>query len=438
MFLGRVLSGGMAALVLAACATGPGAGSDDGSGGGAGDASADAGAAGSGGSAVDGSSGAGGTSGSGGGLNFDAGADGQDLDAAFDPDAACAFATEETTPELQPVDIIWAVDNSVSMQPAIDEVTKGLNAFAALIGSKNLDYRVIMLSLRSKTNPVVVAGSNRYAVCIPPPLSADTNCSNGPRFFQSSIDIRSTQPLEQILGTLGQTAGYAVGEAKGGEAWKAELRPSATKTFVVVSDDNSRLLPQDFETFAGGKNPFNSLTLPPGILDPSWNGLFTGYVFSGLYGWGSTTDPNVTCKYPGGSSPPSSGPTYTTLVLKTGGARAQICAGASAWGQFFDDVATAVVKYSKLSCTLALPKPQTGKLDPGKVNVLVVGQTTTALPKVNGASACDQNGGWYYDDDVNPTKVTLCPASCAAAEQAGVTTGGVKLVVQFGCQTIVK
>ena len=60
--------------------------------------------------------------------------------------------------------------------------------------------------------------------------------------------------------------------------------PLGPESFVVVSDDNSRLLPQDFETFAGGKNPFNSLTLPPGILDPSWNGLFTGYVFSGLYG----------------------------------------------------------------------------------------------------------------------------------------------------------
>ncbi|MFO0569952.1 MAG: hypothetical protein U0263_30175 [Polyangiaceae bacterium] len=360
-------------------------------------------------------------------------------DSPFNPDAACATATEQATPELLPVDIIWTIDNSTSMQPAIDELTKGLNAFSSLIAAKNLDYRVIMLSLRSKQNPVVVAGSNRYAVCIPPPLAGDSNCGNGARFFQSSIDIRSTQPLEQILGTLGQTAGYTAADEKGGEPWKQWLRPSATKTLVVVSDDNSRLTAQDFENFAGGKNPFNSLTLPPGILDPSWNGLFLGYVFSALYGFGSASDPNVKCQYPGGTSPPSSGPTYTALVQKTGGVRAQICAGAAAWGPFFDDVAKAVSTTSKLSCSLPLPTPKTGTLDPAKVNVAVVdGSTTTPLYKVAGAASCDQNGGWYYDDAQNPTHVLLCPASCSAAQAAGAATGKVQIVVQFGCTSLVK
>jgi hypothetical protein len=286
---------------------------------------------------------------------------------------------------------------------------------------------------------VVVGGSNRYAVCIPPPLAGDANCGNGSRFFQSSIDIRSTQPLEQFLGTLGQTAGYAAGETKGGEPWKDQLRANATKTIVVVSDDNSRLLPADFEHFAGGKNPFNSLTLPPGILDPSWGGIFDGYVFSGLYGWGSNSDPNVKCQYSGGSSPPSSGPTYTTLVQQTGGVRAQICAGASAWAPFFDAVAQAVSQNSKLTCELALPNPSSGTLDPSKVNVGIVGGgVTTTLFKVSGAGACDQSGGWYYDNDQNPTKVLLCPSSCTFAEQSGVTTGNVEIAVQFGCTTIVK
>ena len=423
------------ALGVGCAAEGGGVGAS--SGGGAGlDAGPDASSGGSGGSG--GGGGGSGGGGTGGGLNIEAGTD-ADLDAAFDPDAACAVATEKATPELLPVDIIWAVDNSVSMQPAIDQVTQGLNAFSALIAGKSLDYRVIMLSLRSKTNPVVVSGSNRYAVCIPPPLAGDANCGNGTRFFQSSIDIRSTQPLEQILGTLGQTAGYKEGEERGGEPWKQWLRPNATKTLVVVSDDNARLSASDFETFAGGKNPFNSLTLPPGILDPSWGGLFTDYLFSGLYGWGSTTDPNVKCTYPGGSQPPSSGPTYTQLVLKTGGVRAQICAGASAWTPFFDAVATAVEKNSKLSCELLLPTPKTGSLDPTKVNVGVTGGGgTTPIYQVTGAAACDQSGGWYYDDPVKPTKVILCPASCSAAEQAGLASGNVQIDVLFGCKTVVK
>jgi hypothetical protein len=383
---------------------------------------------------------AGGGSGGSGASSLDATLDSHhNADAPLDPDAACATATEKATLEHLPVDIIWMVDNSVSMSPAIDEVTLGLNAFAQLIGQKNLDYKVIMLSLRSKTNPVLIGGQSRYAVCIPQPLAGDANCGNGPRFFQSSIDIRSTQPLEHFLGTLGQTTGYTPGTEKGGEPWKDQLRPSASRSIVVVSDDNARLVVSDFEHFAGGKNPFNSLMLPAGILEPVWNGLFTDYVFSGIYGWGSDSDPNVKCTYPGGTQPPASGTTYTQLVQKTGGVRAQLCAGSAAWGPFFDAVAQSVVQGSKLSCELALPTPSQGTLDPNKINVNVVTPTsTTTLYKVSGAGACTQNGGWYYDDDANPTKVLLCPSSCEAAQAAGSATGEVQIDVLFGCATIVQ
>lgn len=353
------------------------------------------------------------------------------------PDSACATSVQEAATTQLPVDIIWMVDNSASMQPAIAEVTAGLNDFAALIGSKSLDYRVIMLALRSKTSPVMINGSNRYPVCIPQPLAGDGDCGNGPRFFQSSIDIRSTQPLEQLLGTLAQTDGYKEGQEKGGEPWFQELRPEATKTIVVVTDDNARLSAADFETFPGGKNPFNSLTLPPGILDASWNGLFQDYVFSGIYGWGSDNDPDVTCVYQNGTKPPSSGPTYTALVTKTGGVRAQLCDASAAWGPFFDAVAQAVLETSKLSCDLPIPKPESGELDPDAVNVqIVANDVPTVLVKVPGPGSCGPSGGWYYDDDAAPTKVLLCPASCDQA-QAAVGPGKTgKIEVLFGCATI--
>ena len=113
-------------------------------------------------------------------------------DASLDPDAACVATTVGADVERAPVDIIWMVDNSISMEPAIREVTRGLNDFAARIASSGIDYRVILLALRGMGR-VSFEGSPRYAVCIPEPLAGDASCGNGERFFHSSVDIRSTR-----------------------------------------------------------------------------------------------------------------------------------------------------------------------------------------------------------------------------------------------------
>lgn len=372
--------------------------------------------------------------GQGGEADLDAG---NNEDATIDPDAACATAVEAATVEKLPVDIIWVIDNSASMASAIDEVQAGLNDFATLIESKGLDYHVIVLGLRG-VGAVTVNGSQRYAVCIPPPLSADNACGNGAKFFQSSVDIRSVQPLEQFLGTLGQTAGYQPGDEKGGDPWAPFLRTTATKTIVVVTDDNARLSATDFESYVGGPNPYNSLTLPPGILDPSWNGLFDDYLFDGIYGWGSDNDPSVKCTFPDQTQPASAGVNYTTLVNKTGGVRAKICDGHAAWTAFFDAVAAAVLETAKPACEVAIPVPSMGTIDYGKVNVLLTGggQSET-LFHVTDAAACAPDG-WYYDDPIAPTKVILCPASCDAAQVLFQANDDAKVDVMFGCETVVK
>ncbi|MEO7092129.1 MAG: hypothetical protein ABI175_02685 [Polyangiales bacterium] len=371
---------------------------------------------------------------------FDVGLDVKADTGPIDPDAACASTAVTAKVDVLPVDIIWVVDNSSSMEPAVAQVKTGLNDFAAKIAAKSLDYKVIMLAIRNKTSPLTLGGGTRYPVCIPAPLAGDDNCGNGPRFFHTSVDIFSTQPLEQILGTLGQTAGYKVGESRGGDLpWADQLRKTATKTFVIVTDDDSRLSATEFETFAGGKNPFNSNTLPPGILDPSWTAItggFDGYSFSGIYGWGSLTDPSVVCKFTDGTSPAKSGATYTTLVTKTGGVRAKLCDGAAAWGTFFDAIATSVVKTSKLACDLEIPLPATGTLDPSQVNVRISsGGKTEIIPKVKDAAACGTDAGWYYDDDLAPKRVFLCPAACTKVNTP-ISTDKNTIEVLFGCKTI--
>lgn len=365
----------------------------------------------------------------------------------IDPDAACASASAPAMVERLPVDIIWVVDNSSSMAPAIAQVRAGINAFADQLFASGLDYRMILLSLREPRG-----GGTYHTICIDPPLAGPA-CGDGERFFHIDVNIGSTKPIEQILGTLAQLDGYTDSANDGSAPWRALLRPEATKTIVVVSDDNSRtcarpvgtcaggdppLTATSLEDFPGGGNPFNSGTLGPGILDPSYGGLFDGYTFNAIYGWGSETDPDVECTYTDGSAVEAAGHTYSTLVERTGGVRAQICDGAAAWGPFFDSVATSVLGNSRIACDLAIPPPPEGMLLlPGQVNVLVDGTSGEALlPRVLTMSACDPTrGGWYYDDNAAPTQIFLCPASCEFA-QAEVTEPGTGLNVLFGCDSI--
>lgn len=345
------------------------------------------------------------------------------------PVDACASTTAEVKRERAPVDIVWIVDNSASMQLAVAEVESGLNAFASRMAAKGFDYRVVMLSLKG-TGPVTANGKKRYPVCIPPPLGG-ADCANGPRFLHASLDVKSTQPLEQLLGTLGQTQGYRQGDERGSDPWAQFLRPNATKTFVVVTDDDSRLSAAEFESFPGGQNPKNEkLVLPPGLLDPSRGAMMAGYSLSAIYGWGSPTDPSVKCVYPDGSEPSSAGATYTTLVSKTGGARARICDGHDGWTTFFDAVASAVEKHSRTTCSVDVPTTSSGALDPDSVNVRAGGR----VPSVAGPSACAGGPGWHFDDATAPKKVILCPATCESTQPDGGSPPATE--VMFGCKTV--
>jgi hypothetical protein len=307
---------------------------------------------------------------------------------------------------------------------------------------------------------------------MPPPVGGVDCADNPPRFHQIEVDIKSTQPLEQILGTLAQTIGYREGEERGGPAWLPLLRPEATKSFVVVTDDNARLCggprgcdltggtpwsctvagarpfdePTDFETYPGGPSPFSTtVQLGPGLLAPVYDypdtgPLFEGYTFNAIYGWGSETDDGVACGECGGAGSivSSPGPTYSALVRRTGGVRARICDGPSAWGPFFERLATTVVETSRIDCEVAIPPPPDGMFFlADRVNVRVRGRDGDQdLGRVIGAGACSPTtGGWYYDDEGMPRSIVLCPASCELARDQ-VTGPGTGVDVRFGCDSV--
>ncbi len=391
-------------------------------------------------------------------------------DANQDASTECAAASVGALIERLPVDIIWVVDNSSSMAPAISEVQSGMNAFAARLGESDLDYRLIVLSLRG-VGETTVGGSRRFRMCVPPPIGGADCADNAPRFHQIEVDIKSTQPLEQILGTLAQTAGYTEGQERGSRPWLDLLRPEATKSFVVVTDDNARLCngprgcdltgspwtctvpgsrpfdeASDFETYPGGVSPWSAaVQMGPGLLAPAYDfpdtgPLFEGYVFNAIYGWGDDTDDAVFCGTCGtsGADVSSPGPTYSALVRRTGGVRAQLCDGPAAWGPFFDALATNVVETSRIDCEVAIPPPPDGMFFiPDQVNVEIRGRDgDTDVGRVIGAGACNPTtGGWYYDDEAMPTSITLCPTSCELArDQVTRVEDGVD--VKFGCDSL--
>jgi OmcA/MtrC family decaheme c-type cytochrome len=73
-------------------------------------------------------------------------------------------------------------------------------------------------------------------------------------------------------------------------------------------------------------------------------------------------------------------------------------------------------------------------LDPNKVNVSyqASGQgTAKTYPRVDNLAACGGSLGWYYDNEVKPQKVLLCPSLCSNV-QADSKAGAWHVVADFG------
>jgi len=90
------------------------------------------------------------------------------------------------------------------------------------------------------------------------------------------------------------------------------------------------------------------------------------------------------------------------------------------------------IRNRELSCEYQIPTPPEGmKLDSSKVQVVYSPATGTPeeVPSITGLAACanNPNGGWYYDNSASPSKISVCPCTCARF-QAG------RVDVRLGCK----
>lgn len=323
-------------------------------------------------------------------------------------DASCASVSSEAQAELQPADIIIAVDTSGSMSEEIAQVQLNLNKFAQIITASGIDVHVVMIA--------------DSTMCIPAPLGSGT--CNGmdellPNYRHVVQTVNSNDALDVILTTYPD--------------WKSMLRSNATKTIAVVSDDNS----------SKGAAPFTNQLL---ALDPTFSGFkfdaivsFAGPLACSGCTFACAACTNVCCDKTSPFCEPigaADGTVYKQLVMQTGGVLGNLCI--QNFDPVFQDMAKAVVTDAKISCEYTIPTPPDGQsFDPTLVNVVSTssaGMKTTVYNVPTGAAGCGITGGWYFDDPMAPKQIIICANTCMnlQADKMG------KLDVLFGCATEVK
>ncbi|MEQ9322107.1 MAG: hypothetical protein RIF41_23270, partial [Polyangiaceae bacterium] len=149
----------------------------------------------------------------------------------------CEDHVEPASYAHDPVDAIVVVSNASSMgmeiqalEPALhDHLVQPLQAAA-------IDTRVVMLTEHGSSS------SSPQPVCIPPPLSATSDCTGPPigvpdQFFHYSVPIGGHDTLCRVLDTFdgSQPDQYALSPS----GWSAWLRGDALGVFIGWADDGT-------------------------------------------------------------------------------------------------------------------------------------------------------------------------------------------------------
>lgn len=324
------------------------------------------------------------------------------------PSDTCA--AKEVAARRAEVDIIIAIDNSGSMGEEVAQVQQNINAFAQSIGTRGLDYRVILVT--GATGPgTPLPGFPDLGICVPPPLGGPDCNDNAPIFRHIKRPVSSRNVLPILLSTYSST-------------WNQWARITANKVFIVVTDDDSELPYGDFDRQLLAK-------APTGMFGTS---QARRYTYNAICGWEDGTPLLSATKC---STAANIGREHQELSRLTGGIVDSVCK--TNYGGVFDNLATGLA--TKLGCEFAVPTSQDANAaDPSKVVVQYtpgIGPrkgATTPLTRLTDASKCALvPDGWYYDDDLAPTKILLCPTTCADADAD--PTG--KISILLGCKRTV-
>jgi hypothetical protein len=283
-----------------------------------------------------------------------------------------------------PADIIIAVDSSGSMDEEIIFVQQNLNSFSQQIIASGIDVRVIMIG-------------DPGAICIGAPLGSGT-CPGDtklPSYVHIPTEVGSNDALNVIIETYPQ--------------WRQHLRPEATKSLFVVTDDDATDGPNN--SAAAFRANFTA-------LDPV---MLAKWTLNGVYCFTECPDAAEI------------GRVYVDLVAQTMGVAGDLCL--QDFKPVFDALAKKIITTSgtKIACDWALPPPPAGKTF--AVDLVEVRRSSDAgvnvIGKVNSAADCS-SGGWYFDNNFNPTKILACPSTCTQVQGQGQG----QIDVTYGCESV--
>ena len=96
----------------------------------------------------------------------------------------------------------------------------------------------------------------------------------------------------------------------------------------------------------------------------------------------------------------------------------------------------AEIRAAALGCDFTIPAPPSGQdLVPDEVNFTYApggSDTPITLPRADNLADCGDQPGWYYDNNLAPTKIIVCPASCTTIQNDTEA----EVAVAFGCASI--
>lgn len=302
----------------------------------------------------------------------------------------CGRATAEAERARRPVDIVWVIDSSPSMDDEIAIIQARLNDFALAIGDSGLDYRVALVAAEADLQ---TPGRDYFGVCIPPPLSGAPGCPDADSAVYRHVraPVHSADALDVLLANAAELDGF--------------LRPEARQHLVVVSDDDHRAdrrLAELVEAGFGADLVVHSVVTLLDYVDGC--GVF---------------DPDEVC-----SCGDERGRAYIALSEATGGRVLDLCS--DDWAPIFDALNTEVEAGAEIPCAFDIPEVNGAVIDPQRINVDFVAPDGAVTPLFNVDDCAADASGWRFDDPAEPTRVLLCPGACGAREGA--------VTVEFGCE----